>query len=142
LKSNKFSIKLFNNKFADYILFLEAATYTMWAFLMIRIFSFKRYIHWIKNPSKNKDNNQESLRVLYTINRVKKYSFWPTTCYTEAIAARIILKRKGIRSQIYFGVRKDEHKKLHAHAWTKVNEKIITGQGNLDLFKVIYIFDD
>lgn len=109
---------------------------------MIRLFSFKRYIPWIKNPKNHKQKDIQVARVEQCIKRLKKYSFWPTTCYTEAITARIILKRKGIYSQIYFGVRKDENKKLLAHAWTKVNERIITGQGEIELFKVIYIFED
>jgi hypothetical protein len=109
---------------------------------MIRIFSFKQYIRWIKNPKTNTYKPSETNRVKHSLRRVKAYAFWPTTCYTEAIAARIILKRKGIQSQIYFGVRKDDNKKMLAHAWTKVKDDIITGNGKLDLFKVIYIFDE
>lgn len=109
---------------------------------MIRIFSFKRYLHWLKNPSHDIPSDKTIKQVYHTIKRIDKFAFWPTNCYTQAIAARLIFKRRNIKSKIYLGMTKDSEGKLLAHAWTKIGDKIITGGGNLEKYKVLYIFDD
>ena len=98
-------------------------------------------MNWIKNPEKDRIDENEVKKIFFTIRKIEKYAFWKTTCYTQAIAARLLLKRKGIKSKIYLGMTKDKNNKLLAHAWTKVGEKVITGGGNLDKYKVLYIFE-
>jgi len=120
---------------------MEASIYTIWAYVMIRIFSFKTYLKWLKNPQQNLPSDETVKLVFHTIKRIDKHAFWTTTCYTQAIAARLILKRKNIHSEIFLGMCKDENGELLAHAWTKVNGKVITGGGNLEKYKVLYIFD-
>ena len=120
---------------------MEASVYTIWAFVMIRTFSFKRYLNWLDNPKNNIESEKITRQVFYTIRKIDKYAIWTTTCYTQAIAARLILKRYNIKSKIYLGITKDEKGKLLAHAWTKVGDKIITGAGNLDKYKILYVFE-
>jgi len=123
------------------MLLMEASVYTIWAFVMIRTFSFKRYLNWLDNPKNNIESEKITRQVFYTIRKIDKYAIWTTTCYTQAIAARLILKRYNIKSKIYLGITKDEKGKLLAHAWTKVGDKIITGAGNLDKYKILYVFE-
>ncbi len=135
-------IRLIKSPLHNKLLLIEASIYTLWAFIMIRVFSFKKYLNWLKNP-KNDQPSEEIIRdVFYTIRKIDKYAFWTTTCYTQAIAARLIFKRKRIKSQIFLGMTKDDNGNLLAHAWTKVGNKIVTGGGNLDKYKVLYIFED
>jgi len=109
---------------------------------MIRIFSFKRYLNWLQNHKEDIPSETIVKEVFYTIRKIDKYAFWTTTCYTQAIAARLIFKRKKIKSEIYLGMTKDENGNLLAHAWTKVGNKVVTGGGNLEKYKVLYIFND
>ena len=143
MSRNFILIRLFNSSFIDKIYFIEAAFYTLWAYLMIHVFSFKKYLHWIKNkPNSVTDNEKIVPRVQLTIKRVIRYSFWPTTCYTQAIAARLLLRRRNIKSDIFLGLIKNEQKELTAHAWTKVNGKIITGDlPRLNEYKKLYTFE-
>ncbi len=135
--------KFFSLKFSSQLLLIEASLYTIWAYLFIRLFSFKKYINWIKNPKRDTYNENEVRKVALTIKRINKFAFWKTTCYTQAISARLILKRKSVKSQIFLGICKQEDGNLLAHAWTKVNDKIITGGNvNIDKYKVLYIFED
>lgn len=140
--NNSLFIKFFNKPLHINLLLIEASIYTLWAYLMIRIFSFKTYLKWLKNPKKNIYNEQDIKEVFFTIKKIDKYAFWTTTCYTQAIAARLIFKRKNIKSQIFLGMTKDKDGQLLAHAWTKVEDLVITGGGNLNKYKVLYIFDD
>ena len=127
--------------FKSKLLLIEASIYTIWAYIMIRVFSFKRYLNWLDNPKKNVDSETIVREVFYAIKKIDNYAFWTTTCYTQAISARLILKRKSIKSKIFLGITKDEKGNMLAHAWTKVGDKTITGGGNLDKYKVLYIFE-
>ena len=50
------------------------------------------------------------------------YSFWRNKCLVQSLAARRMLKRRGISSQLSLGLRRDEHNKTYAHAWLKVGD--------------------
>jgi len=136
-------IKFFNLSFYNKLLLFELSFYTVWAYIMIRLFSFKRYLKWISNPKKDIYSEEIIKSLFFTIRKIDKFAFWPTTCYTQAISARLYLRRKNIKSKIYLGMTKDENNQLLAHAWTKIGDKIITGGNvNLDKYKVLYIFED
>lgn len=136
-------IKLITLSFSNKLLLIEGSFYTIWALFMIHVFSFKKYLNWIKNPKTNLPSEAKIKAVNQTIYRIRKYAFWTTTCYTQAIAARLIFKRMKIKSKIYLGMSKNSDGELSAHAWTKVGDKIITGGNvNLDNYKVLYIFED
>jgi len=143
LNKKNIIIRIWNSSFIDKIYFLEIAIYTIWAYFMIHIFSFKKYLHWIKNKTHTQTIDKETVeKVRRTIKRVIRYAFWPTTCYTQAIAARLLLRRKNIKSDIFLGLIKNEKGELTAHAWTKVNGEIITGDlPNLDKYKQLYTFE-
>ncbi len=141
MSKNK-TIRFLKSPLQNKLMLFEASIYTIWAYFMIRVFSFKKYLHWLKNPQKDIYSEATVKQVFYTIKKIDKNAFWTTTCYTQAIAARLIFKRKNIRSQIFLGMTKDIDGKLLAHAWTKVGDTIITGGGNLEKYKVLYIFDE
>ena len=139
--SKSLAIRFLKSSFKSKLLLFEASDYTIWAYAMMRRFSFKRYLNWLDNPKNSIDSDEITRQVFYTIRKVDKYAFWTTTCYTQAIAARLILKRNNIQSKIYLGMTKDENGNLLAHAWTKVGDKIITGAGNLEKYKILYVFE-
>lgn len=49
------------------------------------------------------------------------------TCLRQAMAARAMLKRRGIGSLLHFGVCRDEQGALQAHAWLDVGGVPVTG---------------
>ena len=134
-------IRFFKSSFQSNLLLIEASVYTILAYIIIRVFSFKRYLNWLDNPKNNIKSDKFTKEVFFTIRKIDKYAFWTTTCYTQAISARLLLKRKSVRSKIYLGMTKDAEGNLLAHAWTKVGDQIITGGGNLDKYSILYTFE-
>ena len=65
---------------------------------------------------------------------------WKIKCLTQAITGKFILKRRGIISTLYLGVKKSESKKLEAHAWLRVGNKIITGKEVYEEFTIVSYF--
>ena len=52
---------------------------------------------------------------------------WNSNCLARAIAAKRMLRRRGVGSTLYLGVNKDEVGDLAAHAWVRCGEFWLTG---------------
>lgn len=70
---------------------------------------------------------QKIRRVIIAIARVKRVAPWNMECYTQALTAKILLKKFSIPSLLLIGFRKDDTGKLQGHAWLKYDQQIITG---------------
>src|SRR5262249_42668197 len=63
--------------------------------------------------------DQKVRRIGYIVRRASKNVPWTSKCLDQAIAAKLMLARRGLRTTIYFGVRTDENGELTAHAWLR-----------------------
>lgn len=63
------------------------------------------------------------------------------TCLAQALAGRVMLRRRGLPSTVSFGVR-DTSRGLKFHAWLVHDDWVITGGGSLPAFSVISTFYD
>jgi hypothetical protein len=102
-------------------LFLEAFFAQMWAGIVIKTVPFK-YI-----PELYK-----------AIERAVIVSPWKNRCLVESLAARCMLNRRRIHSQISLGVAFDEKKKLLAHAWIRAGDIVIVEQRGE--YREMYLF--
>ena len=65
------------------------------------------------------------------------------TCLTRALAAQVMLSRRGHCSELRFGVAKDEEGNFQAHAWVECRGRVVTGDhGALDGFTPLPPLDD
>ena len=72
-------------------------------------------------------NNVELIQdIAKAIDRARGFAFWRPNCYPQAIAAKIMLKKRHIPSTLYVGVTKKDDV-LKAHAWTRAQDIILTG---------------
>ncbi len=74
------------------------------------------------------------------LNKTAKNVPWTSKCLDQALAARIMLARRGIASTVYFGVKNDEHGRLAAHAWLRSGTLYVTGGAIRDRFTIINTF--
>ncbi len=65
---------------------------------------------------------------------------WTSKCLDQALAAKIMLARRGIGTTVYFGVRKNERGELAAHAWLRSGSVYVTGGRIRDDFTIINTF--
>ncbi len=65
---------------------------------------------------------------------------WKPKCLAQAIAGKIMLKRRYIPSALYLGVRKEADRSLAAHAWLRSGDIILTGNYQLDTYTVLSAF--
>ena len=64
------------------------------------------------------------------------------TCLAQALAGRVMMRRRGLASTVSFGVREDDGGDLKFHAWLVHDDRVITGGGGLRAFSVISTFYD
>jgi|WetSurMetagenome_2_1015567.scaffolds.fasta_scaffold00105_25 hypothetical protein len=70
------------------------------------------------------------------------YTPWKSVCLPQAVAAKWMIKRRGIPGTLYLGVMKDGIKpeKLAAHAWLRCGHIILTGARGHRQYTVVSAF--
>lgn len=77
------------------------------------------------------DGPQDEMRraeeIGWAVTRSARYVPFKAVCLPQAMAARIMLKRRGIYSVMHFGAAKGKEKPLDAHAWLDAAGVEVTG---------------
>jgi hypothetical protein len=80
-----------------------------------------------------------SRRVAWAIAVAARRTPWRSACLEQAIAAKAMLRRRGIASTLYLGVAKDP---FVAHAWLRVGAMNVTGGQDIGRYAVVASFAD
>jgi len=67
---------------------------------------------------------------------------WNSTCLVQSLSAKKMLQKRGISGVIFIGVKKKEDRcdEMLIHSWTKSGDQIVTGNEELEAFKVLSIY--
>jgi len=74
------------------------------------------------------------------IRRASRFTLHESKCYDQALTGKLMLKRRGLPSTLYFGLAKDTSNLLKAHAWVRCGNRIITGRAVAEGYTVIVCF--
>lgn len=83
---------------------------------------------------------REARNIGRTVLHAASYTPWQSKCLVQALAAQWMLKRKGISTTIYLGVKKDKQNNMLAHAWTRCGSYYVTGGYNRQGYAVVAKF--
>lgn len=72
-------------------------------------------------------NKQLAAQVQLAVTRVDRYVPWGTECYTQALTAKLMLRKRNVSTVLVVGFRKDEAGEIQGHAWLKIGPYYITG---------------
>jgi hypothetical protein len=78
-------------------------------------------------------------RVAWAVAAAARRLPWRTECLEQALAARTMLRRRGIASTLYLGVAKDP---VVAHAWLRAGDLNVTGGRDVSRYAVVASFAD
>ena len=131
-------------------MFLEAFTLCGYARVALLIIPFKKLAprlgrHKHETTKEMDWNALEDLRkVKRAVNRASRLTPWKSKCFVQAIAGKIMLRKRGFPSTIYLGVCKDKEKGegLKAHAWLRSGQFIVTGREGMMAFTVVATFGE
>jgi len=112
-------------------LLVEAAAMLSAAGLVLRVLPFSRVAprlgtHMAETPDAGAQTTAESARdVRWAVEIAARRLPWHPVCLPQAIAAKWMLRRRGVGSTLYLGVNPSAG--LDAHAWLRSGSLIVTG---------------
>lgn len=127
-----------NTRFFSLLYFFEAVVISAIVRVVLRFFSASVRLRWMGQSVEEHYQLGEpapaqldKLRaVKRSIDRCHRYVPWNTECYTQALTARLMLRRRKIPLLLYIGFKKEESQSLQGHAWTACGPYIVTGYRN------------
>jgi hypothetical protein len=73
------------------------------------------------------DQVQRAEEIGWAVTHAARYVPFKAVCLPQAMAARVMLKRRGVNSVMHFGAAKGQDKPLDAHAWLDAAGVEVTG---------------
>jgi hypothetical protein len=96
-----------------------------------------------KEPDLNAHEDVSTRRILWAISRTAGPILGDRACLTQALAGQILLKRRGVSTQMRIGVLKDGDGQFQAHAWLESDGQVLLGGTVSDLkrYTVLPVWD-
>jgi len=66
-------------------------------------------------------------RIIWALNVASPYVLGVRPCLAQALAAQLLLVRRGLPARLSLGVAKGDRGQVRAHAWMETDGKIVTG---------------
>ncbi len=86
------------------------------------------------------DQVQLAADIGWEVTRAARYLPFKAVCLPQAMAARVMLERRGVKSVMHFGAAKGTDKPLDAHAWLDAAGVKVTGYPVAENFAEIACF--
>lgn len=80
-------------------------------------------------------------RIGWAVSAVSRHSPIPFVCFPQALAARAMLRRRGIPATLHYGVAMNDSK-VRAHVWLSALGTDVVGYVNKSDFKLIAMFPE
>jgi hypothetical protein len=82
----------------------------------------------------------EARRIAWAVRSASRYTPWKSNCFPQAIAAKFLLRQRGIRTTLYLGAAFKARTELEAHAWLRCGPLYVTGGPGHNHFGTLGIF--
>ena len=119
---------------SEKILLLEAAFWLPISRFLIEFIPMRLYMRpFLGKHMVESDRNPNTQiipflrKVAWATNAMSRRMPWKNKCFALAMAARMILRFRGIESTLYLGLKKDDANNLNAHAWLRCRDFFVTG---------------
>jgi hypothetical protein len=79
-------------------------------------------------------------RVAQVVKAVSRY-VPSATCLTQAMAAQVLLRQRGVAARLHIGVQKEDSHGLMAHAWVESQGRVVVGGPRVNQFVPLLVLD-
>jgi hypothetical protein len=83
--------------------------------------------------------NPVSRRVAWAVQAMARRTPWRSGCLEQAIAAKWMLRRRGVATTLYLGLTREP---VAAHAWLRAGDANVTGGQDVSRYAVVASFAD
>jgi len=126
------TFKFLSLPFREKRLFLEALGFLYLAKTMLLLLTFRWCLKLMreKGTMDHIPAQEELLQIKRAVGRANKLAFWKNVCLVQSVAARWMLRRRKIHSEVIFGVKPGEEKThILAHAWVESHGMEVVNRG-------------
>ncbi len=134
LKSKPSALRsLLRRPVSEWTLLLEALGLLLWSRLQLHCIPFARIAPDLGTGQAetlralSESQRQTASKISWAVLTVSRYFPLKLVCLPQAMAATSMLKRRGIPSTLYLGVKISQADSLTAHAWSRAGKKWVTG---------------
>jgi hypothetical protein len=124
----------------DRVLVGQAAAAVVAAGVAVRVLPFRRLVQWtgrvapghafegraLNAPGATPDVSS-ARRVVWAVEAVARRLFPARPCLPQALAARFLLARRGVTTDLHIGVARTADGELAAHAWLEREGRVLIG---------------
>jgi Transglutaminase-like superfamily len=114
------------------------------AILVMRFPELSRRLgrHMVESTQEDDDRRRPVVRrVRWAIGAVSRRAPWRCKCLEQAVAAKLMLRRRGMASTLYLGVARDPGStSVQAHAWLRCGSYYVTGGEDRERYAVVSTF--
>ena len=113
---------------------LEALCFLVLAWVTVRMVPFRRWGRLLgprvegESPERSVSTDAATRHVRWGVQSVVQHLPWHSTCLMQALAGRLMLRRRGIASQLVLAARPGSAGALEAHAWLTACDGIVLGE--------------
>ncbi|MCP5026052.1 MAG: lasso peptide biosynthesis B2 protein [Actinomycetia bacterium] len=133
----------------DRLAWAESTALFWWFTVALKLVPFRRFKRLL-GPTGDKDSPWEREPKGPPPDDARIVSLWlrriagkhEDTCLAQALAGRVMMRRRRLPSTVSFGVREGADGDLEFHAWLVHDDWVLTGGGALRAFTVIATFYD
>ena len=134
---------------ADYTRFAEAWLLLFVARCMLAILPFRKLATVLGRditaegaPVMQNTRMETAAKISNAVRRGCRYTPFRTMCFEKAIAAKLMLRLRGMPSVLFLGVCYDAAaaKKMKAHAWLQYGDSFVTGGDEMPQYQPVGIF--
>jgi hypothetical protein len=96
---------------------------------------------WLESPPRQpaaSDASETVEEIRWAVLTVARYGPLSFVCFPQALAAHAMLRRRGIRSIMHYGVRRSADRQMRAHTWLEVDHRMLLGGESAMLFAPIH----
>ena len=133
----------------DRLLLLEALVHVATARAALLIFPFRWLVTWLgwkvddsAVPTPAGHAPPQARRIASAVELVARRTPWESACLARATAAKLMLRKRGLASQLCLGTRIDSNGKLLAHAWLRCGDDVLVGAAEYRSFTFLSGFAD
>lgn len=124
--------------------FVEAACALAMAWAAIRLLPFRMVMRTTRFGTVTTERSDDRCRavtveVRQAIQRAARRLPWTIVCFPEGLAAHWMLRRRGMPSQLHYGLR-PSIEKLSAHVWVTLAGDVVVGEEADDAHHCVAIF--
>lgn len=113
----------------DRFLLVETTLLLAFAALCIAILSFERVTKVAAGGRRNLQaaSPAAARRLAWAVAACARRVPWRALCFEQGLAAQLLLRRRGLKSELCYGIRPDRGDGLTAHVWVRSGEVDVVG---------------